>query len=189
MISQGVIGVIFWQVFAIYRQSVPISPYKAFGENLGGLVMSFYKSLVKIMLMPTALVSIACTSHPTTSPTPALESELTLTQKLQNTLNDFIKNSNIQGVSSAILMPNKEIWLGVSGMSDPTIEEQITPEMLFDIASTGKNYGPHLSFNLLKKAGSHLKIPSANGFRTIQILTTTSLFARCSITQVAFMNL
>jgi hypothetical protein len=37
-------------------------------------------------------------------------------------------------------MPNEQIWLGVSGMSDPTIEEQITPEMLFDIGSTGKNY-------------------------------------------------
>ena len=71
---------------ASVRNISAISPYKVFGENLGGLVMSFYKSLVKIMLMPTVLVSIACTSHPTISPTPALESELTLTQKLQNTL-------------------------------------------------------------------------------------------------------
>ena len=119
----------------------------------------FYKSLVKLMLMPTVLVSVACTSPPTISPTLALEPELALTQKLKNSLEDSLKNSNIQGVSSAIIMPSKEIWLGVSGMSDPTIEEQINPEMLFDIGSTGKNYVAALILQLVEEGRFTLEDP------------------------------
>jgi photosystem II stability/assembly factor-like uncharacterized protein len=64
--------------------------------------MSSCKFLVKIMVVYTILVIMACTSYPTTSPTPAIESELTLTQKLKNTLDDSLNNSSVQGVSSAI---------------------------------------------------------------------------------------
>ena len=121
--------------------------------------MSFYKFFVKIMVVLTVLISIACTSHPTKSPTPAIESELTLTQKLQNTIDNSLKNSSIQGVSSAIITPNEQIWLGVSGMSDPTIEEQITPEMLFDIGSTGKNYVAALILQLVEEGRLTLEDP------------------------------
>jgi len=111
------------------------------------------------MVVYTILVIMACTSYPTTSPTPAIESELTLTQKLKNTLDDSLNNSSVQGVSSAIIMPNEQIWLGVSGMSDPTIEEQITPEMLFDIGSTGKNYLAALILQLVEEGRLTLEDP------------------------------
>ena len=68
---------------------------------------------------------MACTSHRTTSTTSTLESELTLTHELQNTIDDSLKNSGVQGVSSAIIKPNKEICLGVSGMSDPTMDYKL----------------------------------------------------------------
>ncbi len=121
--------------------------------------MSFYKFFVKIMVVLTVLISIACTSHPTKSPTPAIESELTLAQKLQYTLDNSLKNSSIQGVSSAIITPNEQIWLGGSGMSDPTIEEQITPEMLFDIGSTGKNSVAALILHLVEEGRFILEDP------------------------------
>ena len=62
------------------------------------------------MVVHTILVIMACTSHPTTSPTPAIEAELTLTQKLKNTLDDSLYNSSVPGVSSTIIMLNEQIF-------------------------------------------------------------------------------
>lgn len=113
--------------------------------------MSFYKILAKTILLFTAVVVIACTASPPIAPAPVVEPGLTLAQKLQNTLDSARKNSNAKGVSAAIIMPNEKIWLGVSGMSDPTIEEQINPEMLFDLCSIGKNYVAALVLQLVEK--------------------------------------
>ena len=121
--------------------------------------MSFYKVLAKTFLLFIVLALTACTASPPISRTPAVAPKLKLAQKLQNTLDDSLKNSKIQGVSSAIIMPNEQIWLGVSGMSDPTIEEQITPEMLFDIGSTGKNYMAALILQLVEEGRLTLEDP------------------------------
>jgi D-alanyl-D-alanine carboxypeptidase len=121
--------------------------------------MSFYKVLAKTFLLFTVLALTACTASPPISRTPAVAPKLKLAQKLQNTLDDSLKNSKIQGVSSAIIMPNEQIWFGVSGMSDPTIEEQITPEMLFDIGSTGKNYVAALILQLVEEGRLTLEDP------------------------------
>lgn len=39
------------------------------------------------------------------------------------------------GASTAIIMPDQGILIGVSRMSDPATSENIKPDMLFDIAS------------------------------------------------------
>jgi D-alanyl-D-alanine carboxypeptidase len=65
----------------------------------------------------------------------------------------------VKGVSAAIIRPNEEIWLGVSGMSDPTVEEKINPEMLFDIGSTGKNYIAALVLQLAEEGRLTLDDP------------------------------
>jgi len=121
--------------------------------------MSFYKTLAKIFLFFTILSIAACTTSPPISQTPAVAPNLTLAQKLQNTLDRIRENSDLKGVSAAIIMPNEGIWLGVSGMSDPTIEERINAEMLFDIASTGKNYLAALVLQLVEEGRFTLEDP------------------------------
>jgi len=121
--------------------------------------MSFYKSLAKTILLATVLAIMACTARLPISQTPVVESDLTLSQKLQNVLDNTRKKSDLKGVSSAIIMPNEEIWLGVSGMSDPTTEEHINPEMLFDLGSTGKNYIAALVLQLVEEGRIVLEDP------------------------------
>ena len=121
--------------------------------------MSFYKILVKTFLLSTVLAITACTTSPPISQTPVVAPNLTLTQKLHNTLDNTRENSDLKGVSAAIIMPNEEIWLGVSGVTGPTTEERISPEMLFDIASTGKNYLAALVLQLVEEGRLTLDEP------------------------------
>jgi len=51
------------------------------------------------------------------------------------------------GVSAAVIMPDGAIWTGVSGLSHPGCP--ITPDMLFDIGSTGKNLMAALVLDLV----------------------------------------
>lgn len=121
--------------------------------------MAFYRTLVKIMMLFSVLAVFSCTAKSPVSKNLKVESNLTLTQKLQNTIDKVRKNSNIKGVSTAIVMPNKKTWLGVSGMSDPTIEERIIPKMLFDIGSIGKNYLAALILQLVEEGSLALNDP------------------------------
>jgi D-alanyl-D-alanine carboxypeptidase len=113
--------------------------------------MSFYKNLANALLLFTVLAITTCTASPTIARAPLMEPGLTLIQKLQNALDSERKNSNVKGVSAAIIVPNEEIWLGVSGMSDPTIEKRIIPKMLFDLCSVGKNYVAALVLQLVEE--------------------------------------
>jgi D-alanyl-D-alanine carboxypeptidase len=121
--------------------------------------MSFYKTLAEIFLFFTILSIVACTTSPPISQTPAVAPNLTLAQKLQNTLDRIRENSELKGVSAAIIMPNEETWLGVSGMSDPTIEKRIIPKMLFDLCSIGKNYVAALVLQLVEEGKLALDDP------------------------------
>ena len=76
--------------------------------------MPFYKGKGKAILVLSVVSIISCTARPPIFQTPVVEPELTLTQKLQNTLDSTRKASNLKGVSVAIIRPNGEIWLGVS---------------------------------------------------------------------------
>lgn len=102
--------------------------------------MHFYKIPLKTILLFTVLGFTACTTRTPIPQTSEITQNLTLNQKLQNTLDETLKASGPKGASAAIIMPDNEIWIGVSGMSDPTVDEQIIPEMLFDIGSIGKSY-------------------------------------------------
>ena len=62
----------------------------------------------------------------------------TLAQKLQNELDNALEASNGMGVSAAVLIPGKDPWLGVSGVSHETTS--ITSDMMFSIGSTTKNF-------------------------------------------------
>ena len=119
----------------------------------------FYKSLTETLVLFAILAITACAARPPIAPAPLKEPELTPTQKLQNALDRERKTSNVKGVSAAVIVPNEEIWLGVSGMSDPTFDEQIIPETLFDLCSVGKNYVAALVLQLVEEGKLMLDDP------------------------------
>jgi D-alanyl-D-alanine carboxypeptidase len=63
--------------------------------------------------------------------------EPALAERLQETLDSALTASGGKGVSAAVVMPGGEVWTGVSGISEPGVP--ITPDMLFDMGSAGKN--------------------------------------------------
>lgn len=102
---------------------------------------------------------IACTARTTALQTSKTTQNLTLNPKLQNILDQTLKASGIKGASAAIILPDNEIWIGVSGMSDPTVGKQIIPEMLFDIGSIGKSYLAALVLQLAEEGRFTLDDP------------------------------
>jgi D-alanyl-D-alanine carboxypeptidase len=58
-------------------------------------------------------------------------------EKLQAALDSALAATGTMGVSVAVVMPDETLWTGVSGLSHPGAP--ITPDMLFDMGSTGKN--------------------------------------------------
>ncbi|MFC1724254.1 serine hydrolase domain-containing protein [candidate division KSB1 bacterium] len=68
------------------------------------------------------------------------ETEKTFFQKLQTELDNALISVNGVGVSAAVIMPDGEIWLGASGMSDPEQAEEITTDMLFDVGGVRESF-------------------------------------------------
>lgn len=62
--------------------------------------------------------------------------ELPYANELQSTLDSTRQMTNVMGVSTAVIVPGYEPWLGVSGESYPG--QPITPDMLFDMGSISK---------------------------------------------------
>jgi D-alanyl-D-alanine carboxypeptidase len=63
-----------------------------------------------------------------------------LSKALQRTLDSIRVLYNLTGVSAAMVMPDKEEWVGVSGMSNPASQENMLPEMLLGIGSITKTF-------------------------------------------------
>ena len=62
----------------------------------------------------------------------------TLSEKFQEALDDGLVSFNGKGVSAAVIMPDGEKWVGVSGISHGTTK--ITEDMPFAAGSTAKNF-------------------------------------------------
>ena len=73
----------------------------------------------------------------------------TLAQQLKDTLDYVCNLRNIKGASTAIVMPDNEVWTGVNGISHDTVK--IKPDMLFGIASITKNYTAPLILKLAEE--------------------------------------
>ncbi len=90
------------------------------------------QSLAIILLIISVLFFFTCSNKNATGP------ELTFYEKLQKALDDGVIKYFGKGVSSAIIMPDGEMWTGVSGVSHGTTE--ITPDMSFSAGSIVKNF-------------------------------------------------
>ena len=69
--------------------------------------------------------------------------------KLQQVLDEKISEYDGRGVSAAVILPNQEIWTGVSGISYDTV--LIKPDMLFAIGSITKNVVATLTLKLVEE--------------------------------------
>ena len=114
--------------------------------------MSFKKILMPIILLIIILVLTSYISSSAVSITPPIETELSYTQELQDALDTALEVGSVGhqlGVSAAIIIPGHKIWVGVSGVSHPGTP--ITPEMLFNIGSTEKNFQAALVLKLTEE--------------------------------------
>lgn len=74
----------------------------------------------------------------------------TLAYQFQYILDSVLVANNIMGASVALSMPEKGIWLGVSGLSDPETGDSIRHDMLFDIGSNTKTFVATLILQLVE---------------------------------------
>jgi D-alanyl-D-alanine carboxypeptidase len=63
---------------------------------------------------------------------------LPFARDLQRVLDLSVRITNGTGISAAVIVPGQGTWTGAAGRSEPS--KAISPDMLFDIASIGKNF-------------------------------------------------
>ncbi len=68
-------------------------------------------------------------------------------KRLQATLDSALAATGTMGVSVAVIMPDRRLWTGVSGLSHPGTP--VTKDMLFDMGSVGKNLMAALVLDLV----------------------------------------
>ena len=106
-----------------------------------------------LLLMP-----IGCGAH-RPMPPKAAEPDLLLPSRLQIALDQSREASGAAGAAASVIIGGNKSWSGVSGMSDPTAGKAITGDMLFDIASIGKNYLAALILQLSREGRLSLGDP------------------------------
>jgi D-alanyl-D-alanine carboxypeptidase len=90
--------------------------------------------IVFIPLFIFSLIFSSCSKDPVPEP----PGETTLAEKLQKVLEDGIESYNGIGISAAVILPDGEKWIGVSGVSH--VFTAITPDMSFSTGSIAKNF-------------------------------------------------
>lgn len=88
--------------------------------------------LVPVLLSLLAMNFMSCSIDSPSEP----KVEPTLAEKLQEALDNGLESFNGKGISAAVIMPDGETWVGVSGVSHGTTA--ITPNMRFAAGSIGK---------------------------------------------------
>jgi D-alanyl-D-alanine carboxypeptidase len=103
----------------------------------------------KKIFLRILVLAILCTNFISCNKKSTSEPELTLTQRLQNELDNALEASHGMGISAAVYIPGHELWLGVSGVSHGSIP--LTKEMKFSIGSTTKNFTAALTLRLVEE--------------------------------------
>jgi D-alanyl-D-alanine carboxypeptidase len=77
--------------------------------------------------------------------------DTTLAQLLQAVIDNERISQNLMGISAAARVPGEGIWLGVSGVSDPSTSDSIRPDMIFGIGSITKTFIAALTLQLVEE--------------------------------------
>lgn len=109
--------------------------------------MKIHKINLTYILFLVIIISLSCSN----------DNSLPLEQKLQNALEKGIKKYDVEGVSAAIIFPDKKKWIGTSGISHDTIT--IKPDMVFAIGSITKNFVATLALKLVEEGKLSLDDP------------------------------
>jgi D-alanyl-D-alanine carboxypeptidase len=133
-------------------------------------------SSVTALLAAAVLATTACSDaveEPTGVPssyTPPTRAEI-----LQGALEAGLRAVHGVGTSAAVITDDGEMWTGAAGISHPGTP--VTPDMLFDMGSAGKNLFASLTLKLVEEGalsledpiGKYLDIPWANVDENITI--------------------
>ncbi|MFC2123494.1 serine hydrolase [Bacteroidota bacterium] len=104
----------------------------SYGYNLNNSTNSIFRGVFDKAtgLSVRAVHCLTCTDDTTQA--------LTFSEKLQKALDAAQENGTGKGISAAVILPDGETWIGVSGISHRTT--LISPEMLFSIGSVQKMF-------------------------------------------------
>jgi D-alanyl-D-alanine carboxypeptidase len=97
-----------------------------------------YKKLIFLVVFLVLLLSCRDKQESQNKLSPGSKNNLSFAKSLQNALDFATKIGNGKGVSASVIVPNKGSWTGTSGISHENTA--ISPDMLFNIASAGKNF-------------------------------------------------
>ena len=82
-----------------------------------------------------------------------------LAQQLQETLDEQLETLGLTGLSASIVFPDKSVWLGASGMSDPINNDSMRTNMIFNTCSIGKNFTATVVLQLVEEGMLSLEDP------------------------------
>ena len=106
---------------------------------------------IGLLILASGQLFIRCSRDSIVDPGP------TLSQELQEVLDNTLEIHNGIGVSAAVLMPGQEIWVGASGISHDTVP--IETDMIFCLGSITKNYMAALVLQLVEEGVLTLEDP------------------------------
>ena len=116
-----------------------------------------YKKLVLLIIFLFLLLGCCDKQESQNKLPPSSENNLPFAKSLQNALNIATKIGNGKGISASVIIPNKGSWTGVSGISHENTP--VSPDMLFNIASAGKNFLATLVLKLCEEGVLRLDDP------------------------------
>jgi CubicO group peptidase (beta-lactamase class C family) len=116
-----------------------------------------YKTLILLVIFLVLLLGSCDKQESQNKLSPGSENNFPFAKSLQKALNIATKIGNGKGISASIIIPNKGSWTGVSGISHENTP--VSPDMLFNIASVGKNFLATLVLKLCEEGVLRLDDP------------------------------
>lgn len=116
-----------------------------------------YKKLILLIIFVVLLLGCCDKQESQNKLPPSSETNFPFAKSLQNALNIATRIGHGKGISASIIIPNKGSWAGVSGISHENTP--VSPDMLFNIASVGKNFLATLVLKLCEEGVLRLDDP------------------------------
>jgi len=116
-----------------------------------------YKKLILLIIFVILLLGCCDKQESQNKLPPSSETNFPFAKSLQNALNIATRIGHGKGISASIIISNKGSWAGVSGILHENTP--VSPDMLFNIASVGKNFLATLVLKLCEEGVLRLDDP------------------------------